>query len=220
VKTIVCFFALMFLPGLTVFGQATWQEALARMKLPGEGNPVERENVISRILQGFQANAVVKAIIVLPAVSDDLYLINRDKPKLGLRATNLAETILLLTNATEIRVTFRAPFLLLHRGGDTLAPEYKVEDAVAVERLRNESHFSHALFLDLHWKKLRPVLNKALRPSIYPWSTSEESWHFARHYLAGWNLTDWELLSAVALSGNTTFTVAKRRVTFRCRTGT
>ena len=189
------------------------------MTLPGGTNPIERENAVPRILQGFQANSLVKAIVVLPAVSDDLYLINRDQPKLTLRATNLAEAVLLLTNATAIRATFQPPFLLLHRGEDFLVPQYMIQDAAAARRLQSETHLPRALFLDLHWKKLRPVLNKALRHGIYPWSTSEESWHFARHNLAGWNLTDWELLAAVSLSGSTTYTVEKRRVTFRRRTG-
>lgn len=201
------------------FAQTNWQEALTRMTLPDGTNPVERENVIARLLQGFQPNPLVKAIVVLPAVSDDLYLINRDRPTLTLRATNLAQVVCLLTNATAIRATFQAPFLLLHRSEDFLAPRYTIEDTRAAGRLQSERHLPRALFLDLHWKKLRPLLNKALRPSIYPWSTAEESWHFARHNLAGWNLTDWELLMAVSLSGNTTYTVQKRRVTFRRRTG-
>jgi hypothetical protein len=196
-----------------------WQEALARMPLPGGTNPVERENVVPRVLQGFQPNALVKAIVVLPGVSDDLYLINRDKPRLSLRASDLAEAITALTNASEIRATFTAPFLFLHRSEDFLVPQFIAKNARAVGRLQSETNLPQALFLDLHWKKLRPILNKALRPDVLPWSTSEASWHFARHNLAGRNLSDWELLTAVSLSGKTSFTVEKRRVTFRRRTG-
>ena len=204
--------------GHSGLAQTNWIEALRRMPLPGATNPIERENVVSRILQGFQTDALVKAIVVLPGVSDDLYLINRDKPRLSLRAANLAEAITMFTNATEIRATFAAPFLLLHRSEDFLIPQFSARDPRAVERLQSATNLLHALFLDLHWKKLRPILNKALKPGVRPWSTSEESWHFARHNLAGWNLSDWELLVAVSLSGKTCFTVEKRRVTFRCRT--
>jgi glycine/D-amino acid oxidase-like deaminating enzyme len=203
VKATVSFLVALVLFGESpiAFAQTNWQEALARMPLPGGAEPIERENAIRRILQGLQADSIVKAIVVLPAVSDDLYLINRD------------------TNATVIRATFAPPFLLLHRSEDFLAPQFIVKDAAAAERLRTETHLPQAVFLDTHWKKLRPILNKALRPSIHPWASSPDSWHFARHNLTGWNLSDWELLAAVSLSGSTSYKVEKRRVTFRRRSG-
>jgi hypothetical protein len=221
VKATVNFLVALVLFGESriTFAQTNWQEALVRMPLPGGMEPIERENVISRILEGLQANSLVKAIVVLPAVSDDLYLINRDKPRLNLRANNLAEAIAALTNATEIQASFVPPFLLLHRKEDLLAPQFIVKDAAAADRLRTETHLPEVVFLDMHWKKLRPILNKALRPSIHPWSSSQDSWHFARHNLAGRSLTDWELLAAVSLSGSTSYKVEKRRVTFRRRSG-
>ena len=187
------------------------------MALPGGANPIERDNAIRRILEGLQSNTTVKAIIVLPAVSDDLYLINRDKPKLGLRATNLADAIKKLTNATEVRVTFQPPFLLLHRDEDFLTPQLTIKDAGAIERLKGESRLPRVLFCDAHWQQLRTLLNKKLRPSILPWSKSDDAWHFARHNLAGWNLTDWELLTAVSLTGKTRIIIEKRRVIFQRR---
>jgi len=219
VRTVALFLlSLVLFGGGTLFSQTAWQEALAPMSLPGGMNPIERDNAIRRILEGLQSNATVKAIVVLPAVSDDLYLINRDKPKLGLRATNLMEAIKQLTNATEVRATFQPPFLLLHRDEDLLTPQLTVKDASAVERLKGESRLPRVLFCDAHWQQLRTSLNKKLRPSILPWSKSDGAWHFARHNLAGWNLTDWELLTAVSLTGKTGFTVEKRRVVFQERT--
>jgi len=187
------------------------------MPLPGGMNPVERNNVVRRLLEGLQSNDVVKAIIVLPAVSDDLYLVNRDKPALNLRATNLWQALVTLTNATEIRATFRPPFLLIHRDDDALEPQFSVKDAGAVQRLKSESRMARALFCDAHWEKVRPILNKAMRPGIHPWSTSRNAWHFARHNLAAWGLNDWEMLVAVSLTGKSAFTVEKRRVTFEER---
>ena len=198
-------------------GEEPWVEALCEMPLPGGTNPVERNNVVRRILEGLQPNGIVKAIVVLPAVSDDLYLINRDQPPLHLRATNLWQAIAALTNTTEIHGTFKSPFLLIHRDEDFLEPRVVIKDVGAVERLKSEARLPHALFCDVHWEKLRPPLNKALRPSVLPWSTSREAWHFARHNLAGWSLSDWELLLAVSLTGKTALTVEKRRVHFERR---
>lgn len=207
----------LWLGVLTAFGQAGWQETLAGMPLPGGANPIERNNVIRRLLEGLQSNDVVRAIVVLPAVSDDLYLINRDKPALNLRATNLWQAVVALTNATEIRATFRPPFLLIHRDDDALDAQFTVKDAGAAQRLKSESRLSRALFCDTHWEKVRPVLNKALRPGIHPWGTSRGAWHFARHNLAAWRVSDWEVLVAVSLTGKSAFTVEKRRVTFEVR---
>jgi len=217
VRTWACLPAILWLGVLTAFGQAAWQETLARMPLPGGTNPVERNNVIRRLLEGLQSNDVVKAIVVLPAVSDDLYLINRDKSALNLRATNLWQAIVALTNATETRATFRSPCLLIHRDDDALDAQFTVKDAAAAQRLKSVSRLPRTLFSDAHWEKVRPVLNKALHPGIHPWGTSPGAWHFARHNLAAWGLSDWEILVAVSLTGKTAFTVEKRRVTFEER---
>jgi hypothetical protein len=203
--------------GSAADAQTSWQNALAQMPMPAGIGPIERTNALRRLLEGLQSNTTVKAMIILPAVSDDLYLINRDKPKLGLRATNLLDAICQLTNATEIRATFRSPFLLLHRDEDFLTPQLVIKDAGAADRLRAESRLPRVSFCDVHWKELRPVLNKKLRASVLPWSTSANAWHFARHNLAGWNLTDWELITAVSLSGRTSVTIEKRRLIFQKR---
>lgn len=216
-KALPAFLILAWLNGTAALAQVAWQEALAAMPLPGGTNPIERNNVVRRILEGLQSNDVVKGIVILPAVSDDLYLINRDKTPLGLRATNLWDAIAKLTNVTEIRATFRPPLLLLHRDEDWLEARVTVKDIGAVERLRADSRLPRALYCDTHWEQLRPALNKAMRPGIHPWSTSRGAWHFARHNLAAWGLSDWETLIAVSLTGKTAFTVERRRVTFEAR---
>src|SRR5262245_47793171 len=186
-----------------VLGQETWQEALARMPLPGGTNPLERNNTVRRLLEGLQPNSIVKALVVLPAVSDDFYLINRDEPALGLRATNLWQAIVALTNVTDVRATFKPPFLLLHRAEDFLEPKFTVNDPITAQRLKTTAGLSHVFFCDAHWKKVKPILNKTVRPSVYPWSTSQDAWHFARHNLSGWEMSDWELVIGVSLSGKT-----------------
>src|SRR6187402_870208 len=97
---------------LSFGAEQTWQSALARMPLPSPAPLLNRDNAVCVLLESFRSNAIVKALAVLPGVSDDFYLVNRDKPKLDLRATNLLEAIIALTNATTVRATFRAPFLL------------------------------------------------------------------------------------------------------------
>jgi hypothetical protein len=204
---------------LAAFGPAlaadqTWPEALARMPLPSPTPPLNRDNVVCVLLESFRSNAVVKALIVLPGVSDDFYLVNRDQPKLNLRATNFLEAVTALTNATAVRATFRAPFLLLHVDADRLEPMSRIEDPKQAERLKIGRHLPRALYCDTHWDQLQPALEQALARPVRPQARSRDAWHFDRHNLAGWGLTDWEWLAAVSLSGKTRCTVQKQAVAF------
>jgi hypothetical protein len=61
---------------------------------------------------------------------------------------------------------------------------------------------------------VQPLLEKSMGIKFLPAPASEDAWHFNRHSLAAWNLSDWEVLCAVSLAGNTLFTVRKDRVVF------
>ena len=58
----------------------SWMEALRQMPLPAGTPPLNRDNAMRALLDAFASNATVKALIFLPAVSDDFYLFNRDRP--------------------------------------------------------------------------------------------------------------------------------------------
>ena len=184
------------------------------MPLPSPAPLLNRDNAVCVLLESFRSNAIVKALVVLPGVSDDFYLVNRDKPKLDLRATNLLEAIITLTNATAVRATFRAPSLLLHVDTDRLDLLSQIEDSKLAERLRTGRHLLRASYCDAHWDQLQPVLQKTLDRPVRPQARSQDAWHFDRHNFAGWSLTDWEWLEVVALSGKTRFTVQRQAVLF------
>jgi hypothetical protein len=192
----------------------SWQDALARMPLPADAPLLNRDNAVCVLLESFRSNSVVKALVVLPGVSDDFYLVNRDKPRLNLRAANLLEAFTALTNATAARLTFRAPFLLLHVDGDRLEPMSEIEDPKQAGRLKAGRHLPRVFHCDTHWDQLQPLLQRALARPVRPQARSKDAWHFDRHNLAGCGLTDWELLEAVALSGKTRFVVRKQAVVF------
>lgn len=191
-----------------------WQDALVRMPLPSSAQLLNRDNTVCVLLESFRSNSVIKALVVLPGVSDDFYLVNRDKPRLNLRATNLLEAIIAVTNATTVRATFRPPFLLLHVDTDRLEPLSQIEDSKHADRLKANRHLAKASYCDGHWDRLQPALQKAFDRTIRPQARSQDAWHFDRHNFAGWGLTDWEWLEVVALSGKTRFIVQKQGVTF------
>ena len=193
----------------------SWQTALAGMPLPAPAPLLNRDNAVCLLLDAFRSNDLVRALIVLPGVSDDFYLINRDRPKLNLRATNLLEAVNGLTNATAVQVTFKAPFLLLHLAADRIEPRFVIRDQATVGRLRSERHLAHPLYCDTHWERLQPELGKALGRLIWPQALSADAWHFDRHNFAGWGATDWELLVAISLASGTTFCVQTQAIIFR-----
>ena len=198
-----------------VSADESWQTVLSKMPLPANSPPLNRDNGMSLLLGAFQSNDVVKALIFLPGVSDDFFLINRDKPKLNIAASNLFQTITALTNATEVRATFRKPFLLLHTARDHLEPHSSIEHSKTAEKLQQQRHWPHLVLNDTHWERLQPALKKNLRIKVLPDAESADAWHFNRHSFAGWNLTDWELITALSLTGKTSFTVQKDRITFQ-----
>lgn len=188
------------------------------MPLPADAPLLNRDNVVSVLLRAFPSNDTVKALLVLPQVADDFYLINRDKPRLDLRATNLLDALTQLTNATALRLTWQPPLLLIHLAADQLAPSLIVEDDATARLLKTQPALKQGVFVDVHWERLQPRLAADLKRKVRPAPDSQDAWHFARFNFAGSNLSGWELLSAVSLSGNTTVSVQKSAIAFKERT--
>ncbi|MEY2409958.1 MAG: hypothetical protein QOF48_2628 [Verrucomicrobiota bacterium] len=192
-------------------------DVLREHPLPTGTPLINRDNAVSILLRAFPSNNTVKALVVLPEVSDDFYLIHRDAPKLNLRATNFLDALVQLTNATGLRLTFDEPFLLLHLPGDSIHPDVIVKDAAADRLMQQRVALRHEVYVDAHWEKLQPQVAKHLNVTVQPEAASPDAWHFARHNFAGWNLTGSELLRVLSLTGNTTVTVQKSDIRFRER---
>lgn len=193
-----------------------WVAALRAMPVPPVA--LNRSNAVDLLLGAFQSNAVVKAVVVLPGVSDDFYLIHREAAALNLRVTNLWAAIVALTNATPVRVTWREPYVLLHAGArEVLQASIRMDDAVLAGRLKRQSLPGRVLHLDAHWETVQPALERALVCRVRPDGASTDAWHFNRHNLAGWNLTGWELLEVISLTGGTKVTVLNRGINFQIR---
>lgn len=204
-------------PPLLQGAEETWVKSLRAMPLP-DGATLNRSNAVDVLLPAFRSNAVIKALVVLPGVSDDFYLIHRDAPALNLRATNLWEGIVALTNSTAMRVTWREPLVLLHAGArESLQGSIRIEDAAMARRLKLQNLPGRVLHVDAHWETVQPTLARVLGRPVRPEGVSTHAWHFNRHTVAGWNLTGWELLDAVSLTGGTTVSVQKLGINFHIR---
>lgn len=187
----------------------SWPEALRVMPLAEPAREINETNFATLMLNSFQSNNVVKGIVLMPGATDEFYFFHRATTKLAPTDDNLLAAITALTNHTRIRVMVRLPLLLLYTPEDQLEPKITVKSPEMVARLKVTPYLPHVIYNDRDWDYLRPYLLKQLDGTFWPPQESRESWHFYRHSFAAWNLSGWEALEAIAMSGKTTFTVEK-----------
>jgi hypothetical protein len=186
------------------------------MPLPSPAPLLNRDNAVCVLLDAFRSNDLVKALVFLPGVADDFYLVNRDRARLNLRATNLWEGIRALTNATAIRAVFRPPFLLLHTDDDRLEPRVIAPSLQAEPTPGAPAHRLPRLhYCDAAWSAVQPTLRTVLARDIHPEGGASEAGHFDRPSLAGWNLTTLEALQVLSLATRTVVEVRTADVVFR-----
>ena len=212
-------YRLLLLLGLWLLAPAlpaaeSWQTALARMPLVQPVQELNRTNCVDVMLWSLQSNRVVKAVIFMPGATDEFYFFRRAKATLTNAAPSLLDAVNALTNQTLIRATFRPPMLLLHADDDFLEPEVRVEDKATARRLKRAAFVPRVVYNDRDWDFVQPILQERLAVTMLPGQYVMDSWHFYRHSFAGWNLTGWEALEAIARAGRTRFTVRKQAVLF------
>ena len=186
-----------------------WVSALKQMPLNQKATEINNTNFPTLFLGSFQPNASIKALVLMPGATDEFYFFHRGNTKLSPTDDNLFAALAALTNQTQIRATFRAPFLLIHTRQDPLELQIKVKNDEMVERLKAKPFLPHVQYNDRDWNYLRPILIEQLDANFWPPQDSRESWHFFRHCFAGWNLNGWETLQAIAYAGKSTITVEK-----------
>lgn len=184
-----------------------WLAALSRMPLRTHITELDGTNCIPVMLNSFQSNDIVKALIFMPGATDELYFFRRARATLPGSHPSLADAILALTSQTYIRADFHPPFLLLHTTEDPLDPIVLVRNKATAAKLQARIIPDCLVFNDCEWDNLRAALKKKLSVSLRPFSNSPDSWHFYRHNFVACGLTQWQLLEAIAMSGQTTLTV-------------
>ena len=198
-----------------------WETALARMPLPTSTRELNGTNFGPTLLDAFQSNAVVKALILLPGAIDEFYFFRRARAPLP-AAPTLLDAVRALENQTRIRAAFRPPCLLLHAPPDPLTPAIRANDEATADRLRTRRFPDSLNYFDRDWPHLQPVLTRAFTsiwtgyPEILPAAKSPASWHFYRASIRAWNLDAREGLEALTLATRTAVTIEKRRLVFEC----
>jgi hypothetical protein len=206
--------------GLALFTDAvaaadeSWTAALNRMPLGTNVSVLNHTNCAQVLLGGFQSNATAKAFIFMPGATDELYFFKRVHVSLTNANPNLLDAVVALTNQSPLRVTFRAPFVLLYSGEDVLDLDFQVQHVGTAKKLKAGKPLPQLMAIDRDWTQLLRLMKKQIPATLLPYEGTTGSWHFYRHTFAGWNLTPWEVLEAAALAGKTRFTVVRSGVVF------
>jgi hypothetical protein len=200
--------------------QPAWQEEFAKMPLTEKVSVLDRRNCVRILLNSFQRNAAVQALIFMPGATDEFYFFRRAEARLSNSAPTLLDAVIALTNQSYLRATVVPPFLLLHTAEDPLEPLAVVEDQRTADRIKRQHFEKHALYNDRPWDSLEPILAFEVNTHITPRVGSHDSWHFFRHSFAAFDLNGWDALRAVALAGKTKFTVKKKHILFEGDTRT
>jgi hypothetical protein len=198
-----------------IFAEETWQNALSQMPLGASATELSRTNCVPLMLNAFQSNGVVKALVFMPGATDELYFFRRAHATLTNSNSSLLDAVVALTNQTYIQATFQPPLLLLHTPEDAVNGFAAIKNESTAAKLRRKFVPGQALFNDADWDTVRAALNKKLSVGLRPFSNAPESWHFYRHSFAACGVTEWEMLEAIALAGKTTFTVHWRTAEFK-----
>ncbi|MGB7768849.1 MAG: hypothetical protein WBN22_08355 [Verrucomicrobiia bacterium] len=193
--------------GATVPAQETWQGALSRIPLGTNVTELNRTNCTLLMLNAFQSNAVVKALIFMPGATDELDFFRRAHAKLTNANPSLLDAVVALTNQTYIRATFRPPLLLLHTTEDPLAVIAIIKSKSTAAKLHQKIVPDRVVFNDAGWDGVRAVLSRELSISLRPFSNAPDSWHFYRHNFVACGVTQWEMLETIALADKTQFIV-------------
>jgi hypothetical protein len=193
--------------GAKVSADETWQGALSRMPLGEGATELNRTNCVPLMLNAFQSNGVVKALVFMPGATDELYFFRRAHATLTNANPSLLDAVTALTNQTYIQATFQPPLLLLHTTEDSLDVIAIVKDGATAAKLRQQFVPGRVLLDDADWGGVRSALKWKLSVGLRPFPNAMDTWHFYRHSFAACGVTDWEMLETLALAGKTTFTV-------------
>src|SRR5271168_1162230 len=173
---------LAFCPAL--LAQTTWQDAFARMSLPGRVSELDRSNCVRVLLHAFQPNPAVKALIFMPGATDEFYFFRRARARLTNASPTLLDAIIALTNQTYIRADLSPPFLLLHGVEDPLTPLVVIQDQKTADRIKRKKFDDHFIFDDRDWDFVEPTLAFAADTRMKPPVHSFASNHFFRNSFA------------------------------------
>src|SRR6202451_4587188 len=145
-----------------------WQSALSKMPLGTNVAELNRTNCVPLMLNAFQSNDVVKALIFMPGATDEIYFFRRAHATLTNSNPSLLDAVMALTNQTYIQATFQPPLLLLHTTEDALDGFATVKNESTAAKLRQRVVQDRVILNDADWDSLKSVVNRKLSVGLRP----------------------------------------------------
>jgi hypothetical protein len=152
-----------------------WQDALERMPLAAGVVELDRTNCVPLMLNAFQSNGVVKALIFMPGATDELYFFRRAHATLTSANLSLLDAVTALTNQTHIQATFQPPLLLLHTTEDSLDVIAVVKNESTAAKLHQQIVPGRVLLEDADWGAVRSTLKGKLSLGLRPFENASET---------------------------------------------
>lgn len=203
------FLVLLWLPIVICADDQPWKKALAKMPLPEDVSLLTRTNMSKVLLGSFNEHSEVKSLILMPGCTDEFYFFRRAEVSLPEGKSTMLDAVTAMTNQTRVIVKWLPPHLILHAPEDPKKPQITSNYDKATKRLKSRPFLKEFTFNDHDWDHIQPILEDEFSTWVRPVGGTSDSWHFFRHAVKGWNLTQWEALEAISLANKTVVTVKK-----------
>lgn len=210
-KALFC--ALFFLCA-SLRAEEAWIETLKGTPCPTNAIRVHLTEPVELILTSFRPEGDFRGVVLCPSASDDLYFFDWGAVKLEGTNPTLWDALQAITAKARLKLTFAAPFLLIHAERDKLAEPIVVGKEANIEKLAAKIP-GRTYYLDRPWDKLHAQMKKLTGRKILPKQTDSESWHYYRLSFVGYELSTLEFLRAVAYGAKTKVTIEKRVIIFK-----
>jgi hypothetical protein len=193
-----------------------FHESLAQTPFSKTQFQAHQTEPVQFILNAFRPTPEMRAVVLMPAASDQLYFFNWGRIELPPNPT-LLDALNALTNKAQLTYTFVAPFLLIHLQRDTTTDPLTLTADVP-QKFHQRKKYGRVFYLDRPYDRILPDLKKITGLKSFPDQRSPASWHYYRLSFVAYNPTAAELLRAIAYGTKTSVHVEKRRVLFTERT--
>lgn len=194
--------------------EEAWVETLKKTPCPTNSIGVYLTEPVDLILKNFRAEGNFRGVVLCPSASDDLYFFNWGTVSLEAGKPSLWDALQAITNRTKLRLTFVAPFLLIHAERDKIGEPISFAAGAEEAKLNATILKGRTYYLDRPWDKLHPMMRKVLKRKVLPKASDSVTWHYYRQAFVGEDLSAVELLRAIAYGAKTTVRIEKRAITF------
>src|SRR6185369_2058784 len=160
--------ALISLADRIAVADPSWQQALAQMPLARPAIELNHSNCVTLLLDSFQSNAVVKALVFMPGATDEIDFFRRARAHLTNSNPSLLNAITALTNQTYVQVRFETPLLILYTVEDPTNVVATIKSTSTAGKLHRQVIPRRIELRDADWGDVHDALDKDVSIGLSP----------------------------------------------------